>query len=120
MKAPKSKIYKYKGNLKSISRKSTIEILFLVFFTLLGIYPKEQPKHKPLSPEIKREVRKLQRYSNQVRLVVSEKLETIKDVEEYISKTNEEIADVKAIRQKYRNKLRNCTDENLKKEYKGK
>ena len=100
--------------------KSTIEILFIVLFYLLGIYPKERPYHKPLSPEMKREVAKLERYSNQVRLVVSEKLETIEDVKEYISNKTKEIADVTAVRQKYRNKLRNCTDEDLIKEYKEK
>jgi hypothetical protein len=34
--------------------------------------------------------------------------------------TEKDIADVTGIRQKYRNKLRNCTDENLIKEYKTK
>lgn len=116
----KNKVYKYKGNFKSISRKSTIEILFIVLFYLLGIYPKERPYHKPLSPEMKREVAKLERYSNQIRLVASEKLETIEDVKEYISNKTKEIADVTAVRQKYRNKLRNCTDEDLIKEYKEK
>lgn len=75
---------------------------------------------KPLSPEMKREVAKLKRYSNQMILATSEKLETIEDVKVFISKTTDDIADVTAIRQKYRNKLRNCTNEDLIKEFKEK
>lgn len=116
----KNKVYKFKGNFKSMSRKSTIELLFIVLFYFLGIYPKEKPIHKPLSAEMKREVAKLERYSNQVILITSEKLETIEDVKEYISKTTDEIVDVTKLRQKYRNKLRNCTNEDLIKEYKDK
>ena len=116
----KNKVYIYKGSFKSIRKKSTIEILFIALFYFLGIYPKKQPYHKPLSPEMKKEVAKLERYSNQVRLIVSEKLETIEDVKEYISKITNEIDNITKVRQKHRNKLRNCTDENLIKEHKDK
>ena len=116
----KNKVYKYKGSFKSISRKSTIEILFIALFYFLGIYPKERQVYKPLSPEMKREVAKLKRYSNQMMLATSEKLVTIEDVKVFISKTTEDIADVTAVRQKYRNKLRNCTNEDSIKEFKKK
>ena len=67
---------------------------------------------------MRREVRKMERYSNETRLIVTEKLKTTDDVKSYISQTEKDIEDVNGIRQKYRNKLRNCTDENLIKEYK--
>lgn len=38
----------------------------------------------------------------------------------YISQTEKDIENVTNLRRKYRNKLRNCTDENLIKEYKAK
>lgn len=38
----------------------------------------------------------------------------------YISQTEKDIENVTNLRQKYRNKQRNCTDENLIKEYKAK
>lgn len=69
---------------------------------------------------MKEEVRKLQRYSNQVRLVCKEKLNTLDDVKVFISKINDEMNDYIDLRQRYRNKLRNCKDENLIKEYKSK
>ena len=122
----KKKVYKkakYKGSFEFISAVSlTLELIFLTLFYLMGYRKVEtQTKsYKPLSPEMKAEVRKLERYSNQVRLVCREKLYTLDDVKQFISKTNEEMTDYMDLRQKYRNKLRNCKDEDLIKEYKSK
>lgn len=52
--------------------------------------------------------------------MVTEKLKTTKDVKDYISRTENDIESIANLRQKYRNKLRNCTDDKLIKEYKGK
>lgn len=74
---------KYKGSFEFISVVSlTLELIFLSLFYLMG-YRKVATKNKsytPLSPEMKEEVRKLQRYSNQVRLVCKEKLNTLDEV----------------------------------------
>ena len=59
----KYKIYKYKGKFKDISKMSGIDVLFLLLFHLLGLLPKRE-NYQPLSPEMKQEVRKMERYSN--------------------------------------------------------
>ena len=115
----KYKVYKYKGNLKDISKMSGIDVLFILLFHLLGLISKRE-NYPPLSPEMKQEVRKMQRYSNEIRLIVTEKLKTLDDVKNYISQNEEDIESVTNLRQKYRNKLKNCTDDNLIKEYKTK
>ena len=69
---------------------------------------------------MKQEVRKMERYSNEIRLIVNKKLKTTENVKSYISQTEKNIESVTNLRQKYRNKLRNCTDDNLIKEYKTK
>ena len=115
----KYKVYKFKGDLKNISKMKGIDILFLLLFHLLGLIPKRE-NYKPLSPEMRQEVRKMERYSKEIRLIVTEKIETVEDVKSYILQTEENIKNVTNIRQKYRNKLRNCTDDNLIKEYKAK
>lgn len=113
------KVYKFKGDLKNISKMKGIDILFLLLFHLLGLIPKRE-NYKPLSPEMRQEVRKMERYSKEIRLIVTEKIKTVEDVKSYISQTEENIKYVASIRQKYRNKLRNCTDDKLIKEYKNK
>lgn len=80
----------------------------------------QNKNYAPLSPEMKEEVRKLHRYSNQVRLVCKENLKTLEDVKVFISRTNDEMSEYIDLRKKYRNKLRNCKDEELIKEYKSK
>jgi hypothetical protein len=112
-------VYRFKGNFKNMNKITGIDALFLILFHLLGLIPKRE-NYKPLSPEMRRKVRKMERYSNTIRLIVTEKIKTVDDVKNYIAQTEKDIADVTGIRQKYRNKLRNCTDENLIKEYKTK
>ena len=114
------KIYKFMGDFNKIKKLNGIDVLFLTLFYLMGILPKDNPRHKPLSPEMRQEARKLERYSSEIKLIVTEKLKTTEDVKNYITQTEKKIEDVTDLRQKYRNKLRNCTDENLIKEYKQK
>ena len=115
----KYKVYKYKGKFRDISKINGIDVLFLLLFHLLGLLPKRE-NYQPLSPEMKQEVRKMERYSNEIRLIVAEKLKTTEDVKSYISRTKKDIENVTDLRQKYRNKLRNCTDDKLIEEYKEK
>ena len=115
----KNKVYMFNGKFKEISKITGLEALFLLLYHLLGLIPKQNTR-KPLSPEMKQEVRKMQRYSNEIRLIAKEKLQTIDNVKSYISQTEKSIAQVTEIRQKYRNKLRNCKDNELIEEYKTK
>ena len=116
----KYKVYRLKEKFKNIKKLSGIDMLFLSLYYFIGLLSKENPRYTPLSPEMKQEVRKMERYSNEIRLIVTEKLKTVDDVENYISQTEKEIENITNLRQKYRNKLRNCTDNNLIKEYKAK
>ena len=80
------RVYKFKETFKDISKKAGVDILFLALFHFMGLLPKQR-KYTPLSPEMKQEVRKLQRYSNENRLVISEKFKTTEDVKKYIPAT---------------------------------
>lgn len=118
-KKQKYKFGKYKGKFRDISKMSGIDVLFLLLFHLLGLLPKRE-SYQPLSPEMKQEVRKMERYSNEIRLIVNKKLKTTENVKSYISQTEKNIESVTNLRQKYRNKLRNCKDDKLIEEYKEK
>ena len=106
---PKKKYKQYnarfKGKFKDISKVSGIDALFLILFHLLGLIPKRE-NYKPLSPEMRREIRKMERYSKETRLIVTEKLKTTEDVKSYIAQTEKDIEDVTNLRQKYRNKCK--------------
>ena len=100
---------------------SSIDMLFLTMFHLMGLQTsKQKTQIKPVSPEIKEAVRKLKRYSNQIRLVTTEKLTTTGDVKKYITKTSGDIENTIELRQKYRNRLRRCKYNKLIAEYKTK
>lgn len=114
-----NKVYKFKGDLKNIKKITGIDVLFIILFHLLGLIPKKQ-NYKPLSSEMRQEIRKMERYSKEIRLIVTEKIKTVDDVKSYILQTEKDIESITNLRQKYRNKLRNCTDYNLIKEYKTK
>ena len=89
-KKQKYKFYKYKGKFKDISKMNGIDVLFLLLFHLLVLLPKRE-NYKPLFPEMKQEVRKMERYSNEIILIVSEKLKTANYILEDMSKIKEVI-----------------------------
>ena len=62
---------------------------------------------------MKQEVRKMERYSNEIRLIVTEKLKTLDGVKNYISQTEEDIESVTNLRQECTNML-NKYRKNLK------
>ena len=115
----KRNVCKFNGKFKDIKKLSGIDIFFLILFHLLGLLPKQE-NYKPLSPEMRQEVRKMERYSEEIILIVTENFKTTDDVEKYISQTQNDIENIVRLRQKYRNKLRNCKDKNLINEYKDK
>ena len=121
-KRKKCKTYKYKGNFSNVKKITGLEVLFLILFHLLGLRRIDEKNptttRKPISPEMQREIRKLGRYAREITLISTENLKTGDDVKAFISKTESKIADIAYIRQKYRNKLRNCTDEKLISKYK--
>ena len=108
---------------KEIEEKGLLVKLVELFLYLLGIRPfvtenNEKIWHAPLSPTMKMALKQMNIYSEQAKLLVEEKIETKKDLENYIKSQNTKINDLKANREKIRNKLRNCTDEIKKLEYK--
>ena len=62
--------------------------LFLYYCYLLSVFPKNHPKQY-LPYSIRKEIAKLDEYSNQVRFMTSKKIETKEDLD-YFSKTNYE------------------------------
>lgn len=73
-------------------------------------------KHPPLSPEMKKACRMLDKYSQEVCLISKYKLNTLDDVNNFINASNEQIKIIENQRQHIYNKLRRCTDTNKRAE----
>lgn len=101
------KKYILKGSLSKARKITGLKALYLYYCYLLGYIPK---KHQPLSPEMKKAWRKIDRYSQEVCLISEYKLNTLDDVDIFINASNEQIKLIEHQRQRIYNKLRRCTD----------
>lgn len=101
------KKYTLKGSLSKTRKITGLKALYLHYCYLLGYIPK---KHHPLSPEMKKACRKLDRYSQEVCLISKYKLNTLDDVNNFINASSEQIKLIENQRQHIYNKLRRCTN----------
>ena len=70
----------YKGSVKEFRNPKGIIALYYYYCYLLKVYPKKNLNYK-LTPKMRAEVKKMRRYSEQIRFICKYKLETINDVE---------------------------------------
>lgn len=101
------KKYILKGSLSKTRKITGLKALYLHYCYLLGYIPK---KHQPLSPEMKKAWRKIDKYSQEVCLISKYKLNTLDDVNHFINTSNEQIKLIENQRQHIYNKLRRCTN----------
>lgn len=100
------------------TRKITgLRAMYLHYCYLLGYLPKAK-QHKPLLPEMRAAWRKIDRYSQEIRLIDSKELTTISAVNEFVSATKEQIAFVEKQRQHCYNKMRRCKEPSVMAELK--
>ena len=102
--------FKYCGTFKKTKKHTGLIALYFHYCYLLGYLPKNK-QHQPLSPEMKEAWRRLDRFSEQVRLVSKKELRTLDNVSGFIHEADTSIKEVCATRQKIYNKLRRCSDD---------
>lgn len=98
-----------KGSIRALCGKGDLFSLYLHYCYALGILPKNSVR-RPLSPELREECRRLDRYDRQTRLLAREKLQTAEDVQRFIAGKEAELAELADARQKCYNRLRRCDD----------
>lgn len=121
---PRQKIIPYKRTtLKFYGRKSIfrraykpkgIIALYYYYRFLLGLYSKHNMQHK-LTPKMREEVKKMDRYSERIRFLCKYKLETLDNVDELKAKKLREKQDILNARNRLyykRGKVDNETDKN--------
>ena len=80
----------YKGSAKKLRKPKGIIALYYYYCYLLKVYPKKNLKYK-LTPEMRAEVKKMDKYSEQIRFICKYKLETINDIDNLKEQKKEEL-----------------------------
>ena len=106
---PQPKGLRLKGSFSTVKKIRGFRGLYLHYCYCLGILPKGS-NHRPLSPELREECRRLDAISSQAQLIRREKLDTAEDVVGFISEKQAEIKELGVARQKCYNRLRRCDD----------
>jgi hypothetical protein len=96
----------------------TLEALFYLFMELLKPSTPKPNYTPPLSPELRQELRKLEQYQKQFRLLHDESINTVPELEAFIKKLSTQIYELEEERSKTDNKRRRAkTDEETKAYY---
>ena len=106
---PRPRRLRLKVSFSTVKKIGGFRGLYLHYCYCLGILPQGRG-HRPLSPELREECRRLDSISQQTQLICREKLDTRQDVEDFISGKRAEINELGAARQKCYNRLRRCDD----------
>ena len=80
----------YKGSTKKLRKPKGIIALYYYYCYLLKVYPKKKLNYK-LTPKMRAEVKKMDKYSEQIRFICKYKLETINDIENLKEQKQEEL-----------------------------
>ena len=80
----------YKGSIKRLRKAKGIIALYYYYCYLLKVYPKKKLNYK-FTPKMRAEVKKMEKYSEQIRFICKYKLETINDVENLKEEKKEEL-----------------------------
>ena len=80
----------YKGSVKKLRKPKGIIALYYYYCYLLKVYPKKNLNYK-LFPEMRAEVKKMDKYSQQIRFICKYKLETINDIDNLKEQKQEEL-----------------------------
>lgn len=80
----------YKGSTNKLRKTKGIIALYYYYCYLLKVYPKKNLNYK-LTPEMRAEVKKMDKYSEQIRFICKYKLETINDIDNLKEQKQEEL-----------------------------
>ena len=103
----------YKGSTNKLRKPKGIIALYYYYCYLLKVYPKKNLNYK-LTPEMRAEVKKMEKYSEQIRFICKYKLETINDIEYLKEQKKEELQKTLNTRNRLYYKRQKLDDESEK------
>lgn len=105
----------YKSSIKKLRKPKGIIALYYYYCYLLKVYPKKNLNYK-LTPEMRAAVKKMDKYSEQIRFICKYKLESINDIDNLKEQKKEELQKTLNTRNRLyykRQKLDNETEKNV-------
>ena len=106
---PQPRHLQLKDSFSTVKKVGGFRGLYLHYCYCLGILPKGS-SHRPLSPELREECRRLDTISRQTQLICREKLDTAEAVADFIGGKQAEMKELGVARQRCYNRLRRCDD----------
>lgn len=103
----------YKGSIKKLRKPKGIIALYYYYCYLLKVYPKKNLNYK-LSSEMREAVKKMDKYSEQIRFICRYKLETVNDIENLKEQKQEELQKTLNTRNRLYYKRQKLDDESEK------
>ena len=99
--------------MKKLRKPKGIIALYYYYCYLLKVYPKKNLNYK-MTPEMRAEVKKMDKYSEQIRFICKYKLETIKDIEDLKKQKQDELQKNLNTRNRFYYKRKKLTNESEK------
>ena len=109
----------FKGSFQHTRKTTGLKALYLYYCYLLGYLPKKN-QHKPLSPEMREAWRRIDRYSENIRLICKQDFKTTDDVQQFIETNTEQIKMLEKERNRIRARMNRTDNPAEKEEYKSK
>ena len=88
-----AKRFIYHGQAKKLKKPKGLMVLFRYYCFLLKVYPKKQQQYR-MSPEMRREVKRLEQYSTEANILSKYKLKTLEDVRNYKELKQDELKEL--------------------------
>lgn len=107
----------FKGSFIRTRKITGLRALYYYYCYLLGYLPKKQ-QHRPLSPEMREAWRRIDRYSQSIRLICKQDFKTTDDVKSFIAANGEQIKVLEKERNRIRSRMNRSKNPTDKEEYK--
>ena len=105
--------FTYHGHAKNLYKPKGLVALFRYYCFLLKVYPKKQQQYK-MSPEMRKEVKRLEQYSDEANMICKYKLKTLDDVRKYKESKKDELKNLYNERNRLYYKRKGLEDGNNK------
>ena len=107
----------FRGSFHCTRRVTGLKALYLYYCYRLGYLPKKK-QHRPLSPEMREAWRRIDRYSENIRLICKQDFKTTDDVNAFIASNNEQIEVLEKERNRIRARMNRTDNPDEKEKYK--